>query len=46
MLPGERTVTIAIPPLWGSGTTFVVPVTELRDHNHNVRVRVRVEPDR
>jgi DnaJ-class molecular chaperone len=46
----ERPVSIALPPMTGGGTTFVMPLQGLGIHNFYLRVRVRtdkaVEPPR
>jgi hypothetical protein len=46
----ERPVSIALPPMTGRGTTFVMPLQGLGIHNFYLRVRVRtdkaVEPPR
>jgi molecular chaperone DnaJ len=43
MRESERPVTIDVPPMSGSGTTFVMPLAGLGIHNFYVRVRVRVD---
>jgi DnaJ-class molecular chaperone len=43
VLESERPVVIRLPPIGASGTTFIVPLTELGIHNFYVRMRVRVE---
>jgi DnaJ-class molecular chaperone len=39
----ERAVSIDIPPMSGSGTTFVMPLSGLGIHNFYLHVRVRVD---
>lgn len=40
---GERPITISVPPMSGTGTTFVMPLNGLGIHNFYLRVRVRVD---
>ena len=42
----ERTVSVDLPPMSGSGTTFLMPLDHLGITNVHLRVRVRVENDR
>ena len=43
LIEHERLVTLDIPPMSGSGTTFLTSLRSLGIHNLYVRVRVRVE---
>lgn len=43
IVEGERYVAINVPPMSGSGTTFVTPLAGLGIHNFYLRVRVRVD---
>lgn len=40
----ERPVSVDIPPMSGSGSTFVLPLSGLGIHNFFLSVRVRVDP--
>jgi molecular chaperone DnaJ len=43
VVEGERPMTINVPPMSGTGTTFVMPLNGLGIHNFYLRVRVRVD---
>lgn len=43
VIAAERAVTIDIPPMSGSGTTFVMPLSGVGIHNMYLHLRVRVD---
>ena len=43
LVEGERPMTIDLPPMSGSGTTFVTRLSGLGTHNFYLKVRVRVD---
>jgi molecular chaperone DnaJ len=42
----ERALAVDVPPMSGSGATFVMPLSRLGIHNFYLRLRVRVDPSR
>ncbi len=45
MVEQERPVSVPIPPMRGSGATFVVPLSGLGIHNFYLQLRVRISAE-